>query len=237
MSINSLFFFIDDFILKLQLYQLKLKLLVTIINQWYFIKKILFESIFLKGLKFIILIYMKRAILIVFLVYELSSLGQGSIVPVAIPIKSIKLDSLIFKEILFYRASQPKPPSVPKFDIGDLRKTSYVLTDLNTSRPDSEFDHTRDPNLIFKGYNGECIFQFKRSTSHNNPLTDYNLTDAELEFLAKTTVNAWIQSPNHNYIIRAGFIKSMSITSTVTLNNNSIRLIVSYHHIDQYEHY
>ncbi len=74
---------------------------------------------------------MKRLILIIFLVNVLSS--PGSIVLVVIPIKSIKLDSLIFKKILFHSAILAQPTSIPISDIIDLRKTSYVLTDLNAA--------------------------------------------------------------------------------------------------------
>jgi len=45
------------------------------------------------------------------------------------PIKSIKLDSLIFMEINKYRSTVNKP-SLKIFDTAELRKTSYRLTDL-----------------------------------------------------------------------------------------------------------
>jgi len=172
---------------------------------------------------------MKKSVLIFILIYATSVFGQIKVNLDGTPIKSIKLDSLIFMEINKYRLTVNKP-SLKIFDTTELRKTSYRLTDRNTILSNSNFDHTRDPDLRFKGYSSECIFMFEKY-SIGNPLTDTELTDSELEFLAKTTVQAWIDSPNHNYIISANYIKRVAITSTVTIKDNRLRLIVSYHDI------
>lgn len=140
-------------------------------------------------------------------------------------IKSIELDSMIFNEINIYRASLGVA-KVKTFDTGELRKISYVITDLNAGR--EFFDHTRDTAKLHKGYNSECINSFEmRSTS--NPLTDDVLTREELLTLAKITVQAWIKSPDHNYLIASKSVRKSTITSVVIIKDHTIKLVVSYH--------
>jgi hypothetical protein len=142
-------------------------------------------------------------------------------------IKSIELDSMIFNEINIYRASLGVA-KVKTFDTGELRKVSYVITDLNAGR--EFFDHTRDTAKLHKGYNSECINSFEmRSTS--NPLTDDVLTREELLTLAKITVQAWINSNNHNYLIRSKSVSKSTVTSVIIIKDRSIKLVVSYHDI------
>jgi hypothetical protein len=145
-------------------------------------------------------------------------------------LKLIELDLAIFNNINEYRKIRGVQP-VKYFDTNQLRKISYVLTDLNTRRPSQEFDHTRDPEKIFNGYNGECIYMYELKSSTNS-LTDSVLTQADINTLAKIVVQAWIDSPNHNWIISGGLIKSIAVTSTITIVNGKIRVVVSYHHID-----
>jgi hypothetical protein len=172
---------------------------------------------------------MKRVIIILVLVYTTSAFSQIVSTLPGVPSKLIKLDSLIFNELNLYRVSIGKP-RINVFDTTDLRRVSYRLTELNTNSSNVEFDHTRDPRFKFKGYNSECIFMLEKYST-SNPLTNAELTEAELNFLAKETVQSWINSPNHNYIISADYIKRAAITSTVTIKDNRIRLIVSYHDI------
>jgi hypothetical protein len=164
---------------------------------------------------------MKKLVLIGILLLSLIKVsGQTTI-------KSIKLDSLIFDEINVYRRSLGVPV-VKTFDIGELRQLSYILTDLNTSQP--IIDHTRDPHRRFVGYNSECIYSYQIQ-SNTNSLTDNVLTGPDLENLAKITVQAWINSPNHNYLIASASVDRSTITSTITIQGRSLRLVVSYHDI------
>ena len=140
-------------------------------------------------------------------------------------VKSIELDSMIFNEINIYRASLGVA-KVKTFDTGELRKVSYVLTELNAGR--EFFDHTRDSDKKFKGYSAECIYSFEK-TSTSNPLTDDVLTREELLTLAKITVQAWIDSPDHNYLIASTTVSRSTITSVIIIKNRSIKLVVSYH--------
>lgn len=161
--------------------------------------------------------------LILCVAMAVSSIGYSQ----ELTIKSSKLDSLIFKEVNLYRKSIGVRP-IAIFDMGQLRTISYVLTDLNSARPVSEFDHTRDNLKLFVGFNSECIYSYQVQSSSSD-LTNQILTDFELDLLAKRTVQAWIDSPNHNYLIASILVKSCAITSAVVIKNNTLRLVVSYH--------
>jgi hypothetical protein len=145
-------------------------------------------------------------------------------------IKSIELDRMIWEEINVYRQSLGRKP-VAYFDSTELRKVSFRLTELNASR--ENIDHTRDPQYRFKGYNTECIFAWGESKvpARSNPLYDTVLTKDEMRKLAKITVQGWIDSDNHNYLISSKYVKYSTITSIVQVTGNSIRIVVSYHDI------
>jgi hypothetical protein len=146
-------------------------------------------------------------------------------------IRSIELDRMIWEEINVYRQSLGRKP-VARFDSTGLRQVSFRLTELNASR--TEIDHTRDPQFKFKGYDTECIHSWGHYTvpAKSNPLYDTDLTYEELRMLAKETVQAWINSDNHNYLINRKYVKYSTVTSIVQVDGKSIRLIVSYHDID-----
>ena len=139
-------------------------------------------------------------------------------------IKSLKLDSMIFNEINNYRRSFGSP-IVKKMDNDKLKKRSYRLTELN-SKWETVFDHTRGDS-IFVGYNSECIYQLTTTAEKFNKgqLNDYNI----LNELAKITVDAWIASDNHNYLIRSKFVDYSTITSMMRRDGNRFKLTVSYH--------
>ena len=142
-------------------------------------------------------------------------------------IKSLKLDSLIFEEINNYRRAFGSP-IVKKMDNDKLKKRSYILTELN-SKWETDFDHTRGDGL-FVGYNTECIYQIKTTGGKFNKT---NLNDESiLKELAKITVDAWIASNNHNYLIRYKFVDFSTITSMMRRDGNRFKLTVSYHAID-----
>jgi hypothetical protein len=161
-----------------------------------------------------------------------SAIGQSDIIVLPTDtLKLIELDLKIFNNINDYRRIRGVH-QVKHFDTNQLRRISYVLTDLNTKRPSLDFDHTRDPSKVFNGYNGECIYMYELKSA-TNVLTDLVLTQDDINTLAKNVVQAWIDSPNHNWIISGGLIKSIAITSTITIVDRKIRVVVSYHHIDK----
>ena len=142
-------------------------------------------------------------------------------------IKSLRLDSMIFNEINKYRISFGSP-IVKKMDNDKLKKRSYILTELN-SKWETDFDHTRGDS-VFVGYNSECIYQIKTTGGKFNK-ADLN-DEGILKELAKITVDAWIASNNHNYLIRYKFVDYSTITSIMRRDDNRFKLTVSYHAIE-----
>ena len=166
-------------------------------------------------------ICMKNKFLIILLSFSSLLFSQE------IVIKSLKLDSMIFNEINNYRRSFGSP-IVKKMDNDKLKKRSYRLTELN-SKWETDFDHTRGDS-VFVGYNTECIHQ-QISTGSKFNSADLN-DEAILKELAKNTVNAWIASNDHNYLIRSKFVDYSTITSIMRRDENRFKLTVSYHAID-----
>ncbi len=135
-------------------------------------------------------------------------------------VKSVHLDSLIVKEINSYRTSLGVP-TIKVFEYGEMRALSYELTDSNSNR---EFiEHTKGTK-IFVGYNSECIFRYKTTETDS-----FKLTEAELQNLAKRTVQAWIDSPNHNWIISCSLAHSCTVTTVIKKRGKNFSLTVSYH--------
>ena len=164
---------------------------------------------------------MKTKWILILVCINVSSFAQDLV------IKSLKLDSLIFEEINNYRRAFGSP-IVKKMDNDKLKKRSYILTELN-SKWETDFDHTRGDGL-FIGYNTECIYQIKTTGGKFNKA---NLNDESiLKELAKITVDAWIASNNHNYLIRYKFVDYSTITSMMRRDGNRFKLTVSYHAID-----
>lgn len=135
-------------------------------------------------------------------------------------VKSVHLDSLIVKEINTYRTSLGVP-TIKVFEYGEMRKLSYELTDSNSNR---EFIEHSKGDKIFVGYNSECIFRYKTTQADS-----FKLTEAELQTLAKRTVQAWIDSPNHNWIISCTLANSCTVTTVIKKRGKNFSLTVSYH--------
>lgn len=135
-------------------------------------------------------------------------------------IKSTKLDSLIFAEINTYRNSLGIS-SIKIFEYGEMRKLSYALTEANSNR---DFIEHTSGDKIFVGYNSECIFRFKKIQADS-----FKLTDEELQALAKKTVQAWIDSPNHNWIISCSLAQSCTVTTVIKKRGKNFSLTASYH--------
>ena len=164
---------------------------------------------------------MKTKWIIILVCINVSSFAQDLV------IKSLKLDSLIFNEINKYRISFGSPV-VQKMDNDKLKKRSYILTELN-SKWETDFDHTRGDGL-FIGYNSECIYQIQTTGGKFNKA---NLNDEGiLKELAKITVDAWIASNDHNYLIRSKIVDYSTITSIMRRDGKRFKLTVSYHDID-----
>ena len=135
-------------------------------------------------------------------------------------VKSVHLDSLIVKEINTYRTSLGVP-TIKVFEYGEMRKLSYALTDSNSNR---EFIEHSKGAKIFVGYNSECIFRYKTTEADS-----FKLTEAELHTLAKRTVQAWIDSPNHNWIISCSLANSCTVTTVIKKRGKNFSLTASYH--------
>lgn len=142
-------------------------------------------------------------------------------------VKSSHLDSLIWAEINVYRSSLGVAP-VKKFNNGALRKRSYQLTELNATR--AEIDHTRGDST-FVGYSSECIYLFKIGGTGSKKYSPENIDEARLQEIAKIVVNAWINSPNHYYIISSTNVAESTVTSIMESGNGFFRVTVSYHDI------
>ena len=164
---------------------------------------------------------MKTKWILILVCINVSSFAQDLV------IKSLKLDSLIFEEINNYRRAFGSP-IVKKMDNDKLKKRSYILTELN-SKWETVFDHTRGDGH-FIGYDTECIYL---RVSTGGKLNKANLNDEGiLKELAKATVDSWIASNNHNYLIRYKFVDYSTITSIMRRDDNTFKLTVSYHAID-----
>ena len=135
-------------------------------------------------------------------------------------IKSVHLDSLIVKEINRYRTSLGVP-TIKVFEYGEMRKISQALTDSNSNR---EFIEHSKGAKIFVGYNSECIFRYKTTQSDS-----FKLTEADLQSLAKKTVQTWIDSPNHNWIISCSLAQSCTVTTVIKKRGKNFSLTASYH--------
>ena len=164
---------------------------------------------------------MKTKWILILVCINVSSFAQDLV------IKSLRVDSLIFEEINNYRRAFGSP-IVKKMDNDKLKKRSYILTELN-SKWETDFDHTRGDGL-FIGYNSECIYQIQTTGGKFNKA---NLNDEGiLKELAKITVDAWIASNDHNYLIRSKIVDYSSITSIMRRVGKRFKLTVSYHDID-----
>lgn len=164
---------------------------------------------------------MKNTAIVFILITTLSANAQQ--------IKSSHLDSLIWHEINKYRIRLSIAP-VKIYNNENLRKRSYQLTCLNANRSVNDFDHTQGDS-VFVGYNTECIFNLQIKGTSANQYTKDNINEARLNELAKIVVNAWIKSPNHNYLIRSAMVKESTVTSIMESNTNYFKLTVSYHDI------
>jgi len=135
-------------------------------------------------------------------------------------VKSVHLDSLIVKEINQYRATLGVP-SIKIFEYGEMRKISYALTEANSNR---EFIEHSKGDKLFVGYNSECIFRYKTTQTDS-----FKLTETQFQELAKRTVQAWINSPNHYWIISCPLAQSCTVTTVIKKRGKNFSLTVSYH--------
>jgi hypothetical protein len=135
-------------------------------------------------------------------------------------IKSPHLDSLIFARINVYRA-QVGVPAIKTFENGPMRKISYALTEANSNR---KFIEHSSGDKLFVGYNSECIF--KVTTNGGVP---GDLTESDLKNLANTVVQAWIDSPNHYWIISCSLAEVATVTTVIKKHGKNLSITASYH--------
>jgi len=135
-------------------------------------------------------------------------------------IKNSHIDSLIFAGINSYRVSLGKP-QIKKFENGPMRKISYELTELNSNRQGIEHS---SPDKEFVGYNSECIYRYSGTIKNSN-----DLTESDLQFLANKVVQAWIDSPNHYWIISCGLADVATVTTVIKKRGKNISITASYH--------
>lgn len=158
---------------------------------------------------------MKRILLIIASVgFGIYANAQDTIV------RSVHLDSLIVKEINRYRVGLGIP-EIRVFEYGEMRKISRALTEENSNR--DFIEHTKG-NKVFVGYNSECIFRYKTTQPDS-----FKLTEDDLQSLAKRTVQAWIDSPNHNWIISCPLAQSCTVTTVIKKRGKNFSLTASYH--------
>lgn len=164
-----------------------------------------------------------RVFLILFVLFSKNLIAQK------VEIRNINLDRMIWEEINLYRESIGRKP-IAYFDSLELRKVSFRLTELNASR--AEINHSRG-EFRFKGYNTECIAAFSQRTVPIRKLALYDtiLTNDEMLLIAKTIVQSWINSNDHNYLIGNKYVKYSTITTITQLDGQSIRVVASYHDI------
>lgn len=137
-------------------------------------------------------------------------------------IKSSHIDSLIFAGINTYRASLGKPQT-EKFENGPMRKISYELTEANSNR--QRIEHSSG-DKVFVGYNAECIY---RHESTGEIQSAGYPTESDLQFLANKVVQAWIDSPNHNWIISFPLAYVATVTTVIKKGAKSFSITASYH--------
>lgn len=135
-------------------------------------------------------------------------------------IKSPHLDSLIFTRINVYRA-QVGVPTIKKFENGPMRKISYALTEENSNRP---FIEHSSGDKLFVGYNSECIYRYTGKIENPG-----SLTESDLQFLANKVVQAWIDSPNHYWIISCSLADVATVTTLIKKRGKNISITASYH--------
>ena len=149
---------------------------------------------------------MKNLITIVFLVLSFNSFSQE------IEIKSIKLDSLIWKKINEYRISKHVKP----FNIfEDSLMRDYANTVANRNIKIFPTQHSND-----LGYysNSECLYTVRTNYSFNWPKVSNYITNEDFEFLAEGAVHAWIHSSTHEHQISRPDIDVATIVSILIVN-------------------
>ena len=153
------------------------------------------------------------------LVFVISLIGQATAQDTSI-IKSSHVDSLIFAGINAYRASLGKP-QIMTFENGQMRKISAALTEVNSNR---KFAEHSSGDKLFAGYNSECIYRYTGTIQ-----TAGALTESDLQFLANKVVQAWIDSPNHYWIISCSLADVATVTTVIKKRGKNISITASYH--------
>lgn len=137
-------------------------------------------------------------------------------------VKSLTLDSLIWKKINEYRVSKNVAP-FNTFEYSDIRDYSYNVTTSN-----SKLEMIEHSGNNFHIYNIECIYSWVK-TYPDGFLDIIKVKD--WEYLADDIVNSWIASPPHEIGISSDQFTKATITTILTIDSNTdnYRLDASYH--------
>ena len=90
----------------------------------------------------------------------------------------------------------------------------------------SDSDTSSDAHIAYHDSQGKNLLENKNKTTETD---SFKLTEAELQNLAKRTVQAWIDSPNHNWIISCSLAHSCTVTTVIKKRGKNFSLTVSYH--------
>ena len=148
---------------------------------------------------------MKKLLILLFLFISSVSFAQDTI-------RSIELDSLIWNEINEYRISKQVTP----FNIfEDSLMRDYASTVANRNIKIFPTRHSSD-----LGYysNSECLYTYRANYSFSWPEISNNLTNEDFDFLAKLTVQAWINSSTHEHQISRPDIDVSTIVSILIID-------------------
>lgn len=146
-------------------------------------------------------------------------------------IRSIKLDSLIWKKVSDYRKTVGQRP-LQEFQNGKLRAFTQMITERNFPKDMQEHSHEAGVR-----YNAECLFRFQSTGNSKEILKLYeDLKNNNTEFLAIRCVNGWINSPPHNKAITRPENVISSVVAIVVCEQKDngqlvIRMDVVYHAI------
>ncbi|MBM3186391.1 MAG: hypothetical protein FJZ67_08815 [Bacteroidetes bacterium] len=146
-------------------------------------------------------------------------------------IKSIHLDSMIWKKISDYRQSIGVRP-LKKFETKKLREYSLMIAQRNLPKG----VHAVHSNQAGERYNAECLFVSIR-TGNNGKIYDEIYSDlmkGKYDRFATQCVEAWIASPSHQEAISDHDNVIVSIGTIITaekMKDGTYKIhFVSYYH-------
>jgi len=149
-------------------------------------------------------------------------------------IRSVKLDSLIWKKVSEYRKKVGQRP-LKEFQTGKLRTYTLGIVERNLSKEMQEHSHQ-----AAEWYNAECLFRTTSNGNAENLKSLYKDVQASnFESLATACVNGWINSPSHNTAITRPEHVLSSVAAIIVCEQKEggqfvIRMDVVYHTISDH---